>query len=98
MIAVSRNFDPLWPHGHVTRNGDTATIVYTSKVNKSPYLTVINVVNDVETPFDMIFWFHEDGRLNEDRNDGLDLINAPEPTSLCSICGDHHGDLCPYTV
>ena len=73
------DFDPNWPHGHVTRNGRAAYIkaVFRERDSGRP---IIKVVGEV---FQDGAWHSRewlvDGRLSMLGNSPLDLLNAPAP-------------------
>lgn len=72
------DFDPNWPHGHVTRDGRKARIICTLVNN--PNLPIIALVQD-EGGVEYGAAFEADGRRPGGRefDRGMDLINAPPP-------------------
>lgn len=73
--APSSDFDPAWPHGHVTRDGRKARVICTDAAGSRPVVALV-LIEGKEIPTS----FTEKGRLYNDAEDTtLDLINAPAP-------------------
>lgn len=63
------DFDPNWPHGHVTRDGRKARIISTNAVTESWPIIALVATKVPRT-------FTSDGRCSSGRG-GDDLLNAP---------------------
>lgn len=68
-------FDPAWPHGHTTREGNPARIICTDRDGEKP---IVYLARENGHGNELIFSCCRDGRLVRLIDDRLDLINAPE--------------------
>lgn len=71
IISEWSDFDPNWPHGHVTRSGLKARIICTDRVGDEPIVVLVG--ND-----DTVLPARCDGTNPHGISD-CDLINAPAP-------------------
>ena len=72
------DFDPNWPHGHITRDGRKARIICTDRVGKHPIVSIIGE-NEASSIGGDLCRSMKDGRWDEHRDMWCDLFNAPEP-------------------
>ncbi len=71
------DFDPDWPHGHVTRDGRKARIICRDKRSSVGLLLVVNVVND---GYEGTWSYNQDGTFHGGSPaDSYNLRNAPAP-------------------
>ena len=87
------DFDPNWPHGHVTRDGRKARIICRDR--RSPGFPIIALIGDgIMEAFDC---FNLQGRVNGDgRLRPDDLLNAPAPKRVWEGAAVYMGpDLIP---
>jgi hypothetical protein len=66
-------FDPNWPHGHVTRDGQKVEIVRTNLIGAHPIAAILTF----KAGHQLIRQFTEDGEFLCGMVHDLDLINAP---------------------
>lgn len=66
-------FDPKWPHGHVTRTGKKARIICTDATEKCP---IVALVEWSDGSFQLGL-YGPDGKNQNIQS--LDLLNAPAP-------------------
>jgi hypothetical protein len=64
------DFDPNWPHGHITRDGRKARIICTDAESNFPIVALVDGIAQHFTPAGQ----YRVGSLNH-----LDLLNAPAP-------------------
>lgn len=80
------DFDPNWPHGHVTRRGDPARIVARDCRNEIYPIVALVALADFEgTEEPRQFTPEGLASSDSDGNDVDDLINAPEPKRVVYV-------------
>lgn len=73
-------FDPNWPHGHVTRDGHKAKLIYSGLKNVQPFVFVITGTDGTEFATE----HSPDGTYNLRRQSAFDLFNAPAPVEVAA--------------
>jgi len=68
------DFDPNWPHGHVTRDGKKARVVCTDHKGGAPILVLVD-----EGCLESVWGANPDGSCPDRSQSKYDLINAPAP-------------------
>ena len=72
---MREDFDPDWPHGHVTRDGRKARIVCKDRVSRDEPLVVLVDENSCES----VYSYYRSGTFLFGEVSDYDLINAPAP-------------------
>lgn len=72
---MTNDFDPNWPHGHVTRSGKPAEIIYENMVGDHPIVAIVKEKPNEE----YIIRCQNNGRLMDGGDCPYDIFNAPAP-------------------
>lgn len=74
---ANNEFDPNWPHGHVTRDGRKARVLCTDRAGRWPLVALIESAG-----YEDVISCTREGRNDEtpvSEESPLDLFNAPAP-------------------
>ncbi len=81
-VALIRQFDPDWPLGHETMNGDPARIIHKGLLNSEYQLVVIvtrSGIEDGDPPYEECETYKANGLFYDKEDCGLNLRNKPAP-------------------
>lgn len=71
------NFDPTWPHGHVTRNGEWYAEILRS--DTAGGATIVALLTNKKTKGQFAWMYEANGRDPDCLGGEFDLLNAPAP-------------------
>lgn len=79
------DFDPNWPHGHVTRDGRKARIICTDRKSKAYSIIALVQIANKDNEEAVVSYTCE-GKYRADGTDNrTDLTNAPAPKKECWV-------------
>lgn len=74
---MTDQFDPTWPHGHVTRDGEWDAEILRSDLKRD--CPIVSVITSRSTGDQRVLNSHSNGQLWLSSQSTFDLLNAPAP-------------------